>query len=251
MAEQILSYDYTQSARFIVDSMRLLMEGGDDGAEEALRVAARWFEASRDREQAPPVASPCVVPVQTTQNRFLPLAGQPISGKCWFGPVKIQSPICPAAASSSSVTAVANKLLACDTWEVGECECDYYDSECNVRVIAFPNAGNLGIDKENRTVMDLIHDNSGRAGRLNFCVTPLPRWVAVGLAEGLQVGGTCVHCGNLVTLGADSGGDDGVFEHKEVTAEAPAPADNGRQHWQGERWAARSGEGGGGRGASG
>ena len=57
MTEQILSYDYSQSARFIVDGMRLLMNGDDTGAEEALRVAARWFEASRDREQEPPVNS--------------------------------------------------------------------------------------------------------------------------------------------------------------------------------------------------
>ena len=100
--------------------MRLLMNGDDKGAEEALRVAGRWFEASRDREQAPPMDSDCV-PVQT-QNRFMPLVDQPISGKCWFGPVKIQSPICPAAASCFSVTAVANELLARNTLEVGECE---------------------------------------------------------------------------------------------------------------------------------
>jgi hypothetical protein len=90
MADQILSYDFTQMVRYIVDGMRLLMKGDDQGAEEALTVAARWFEASRDREKAPPVASSCV-PVQT-QNRFMPLNGQPISGVCWFGPVKIQSP---------------------------------------------------------------------------------------------------------------------------------------------------------------
>jgi hypothetical protein len=57
------------------------------------------------------------------------------------------------------------------------------------------------------------------------------------LAEGLHAGGTCVDCGNLVTLGADSGGDGGAFEHKEVTTAELAPAENSRQ--QGERWAAR------------
>ena len=60
LAEKILSYDYTQSARFIVDSMRLIMKGDDDGAEEALRVAARWFAASQDRAQEPLANSACV-----------------------------------------------------------------------------------------------------------------------------------------------------------------------------------------------
>jgi hypothetical protein len=69
MAEKILSYDYTQSARFIVESMRLIMKGDNDGAEEALRVAARWFAASRDREQEPLVNSACV-PVQTKMAIF-------------------------------------------------------------------------------------------------------------------------------------------------------------------------------------
>ncbi len=75
-AELILNFDYTQSARFIVDGMRLLMNGDDKGAEEALRVATRRLEASRDREQAPPMDSYCVT-VQT-QNRFMPLVGQSV-----------------------------------------------------------------------------------------------------------------------------------------------------------------------------
>ena len=65
LAEKVLNYDYTQSARFIVDSMRLLMKGDDDGAEEALRVAASCFAASRAQE--PLANSTCV---QTKKNFF-------------------------------------------------------------------------------------------------------------------------------------------------------------------------------------
>ena len=81
-------------------------------AENALRVAEHWFQASKSREQALPQYW-YRVPIQT-QNNFIPLIGQPISGKCFFGPAKIQSPIFPAAASSCSVTAVAELLLARD-----------------------------------------------------------------------------------------------------------------------------------------
>ena len=195
-AELILNFDSTQSARMIVEGMRRMMEGDDKGAEDALRVAEHWFAASRDREQEPP-KDPYRVPIQT-QNRFLPLIGQPISGKCFFGP------ICPAATNSYLATDVVNKLLARDTWEIGECECECSVSGNTCRIIAFPNAGHIGIDGENRVGIDYVDiGDGGTQGRRSYCVSPMPRWVAEGLAAGWSVGGTCVNCGNVVTVGTD------------------------------------------------
>ena len=232
LAEKILNYDYTQSARFIVDSMRLIMKGDDDGAEEALRVAARCFSASQDRGQALLANSGCV----QTKNSFLPLRGQPISGTCWFGPVKLQAPVRPAAASRFSVTAVTDHLLARNLWETGECECDFHDSVCPVRIISFPNSGNIGIDPENRTVMSQESESDDIAGRRSRCLTPLPRWVAESLAEGCHAGGTCVKCGSVVTIGGVFEGMEDLVERTEHKEEASEPGVTDRK---GERWAAR------------
>jgi hypothetical protein len=202
-AELILNFDSTQSARRIVEVMRLMMEGDDKGAEDALRVAEHWFTASRSREQALPQYW-YRVPIQT-QNRFLPLIGQPISGKCFFGPARIQSPICPAAASTCSVTAVAETLLARDLWQIGECDCVCDSSEHRLRIVAFPNAGlsDTSMEIDNRVALTQVADGGGESGKTSCCVTEMPRWVAEGLAAGLTVGGTCVTCGSLISIAVD------------------------------------------------
>ena len=104
------------------------------------------------------------------------------------------------------MTAVTDHLLARNLWETGECVCDFQDSVCPVRIISFPNSGNIGIDPENRTVISQESESHGTAGRQRSCLTPLPRWVAESLAQGYNAGGTCVKCGSVVTIGGSGSG---------------------------------------------
>ena len=85
--------------------------------------------------------------------------------------------------------------------------------------------------------MAQLIDDNWNTGRRSCCLTPLPRWVAEGLAAGGNVGGTCVKCGTLVTVGTDPVEGGGCLERTETEVGAAARPVQGCQ--KGEQWTAR------------
>ena len=86
-------------------------------------------------------------------------------------------------------------------------------------------------------MMAQLIDDNWNTGRRSCCLTPLPRWVAEGLAAGGNVGGTCVKCGTLVTVGTDPVEGGGCLERTETEVGAAARPVQGCQ--KGEQWTAR------------
>ncbi len=66
-------------------------------------------------------------------------------------------------------------------------------------------------------MVTLDKDGEGAHGRARTVGSDMPVWVAEGLLLGPEVGGTCLTCGNIISIGA---GNLSEFDFEEGTASA-------------------------------
>ena len=215
----------------VVATIMHLREGTFDGLLETLHAAAGWYEGSKSRDRTGPWYS-----TWPTVNQFLPLTGRPIRGV--IGIKYPQGPI--ERAANFSVAAATERAVARNLWTVGECPCcEWYED--NERIISVPFPERSGFNLDNRLIMDLVE--TGETGRKLFRSSPaMPDHIVNQMLVGVCVGGTCLTCGNIVTVGTDMEGvDDGeLLDTASGVAQSPDVGGQGQEPGKGvssgKRW---------------
>ena len=92
-------------------------------------------------------------------------------------------------------------------------------------LISFPNVSVFGLQEDNRVGMipTVGHVADSERGRFRAVGSEVPIWVIEGAVQGVQGGGTCLKCGQIVTFGI--GGGLLEFDFEEETASATSTGD--------------------------